>query len=75
MIYIWYNPDSRCYQLGSLKDFKDLRKTVNTDQEVPLLYKFPEQKGRLARKILRQLNSGINEQNNQEDENTFYRVY
>ncbi|MGB3468680.1 MAG: hypothetical protein WBA74_25570 [Cyclobacteriaceae bacterium] len=75
MIYIWYNPDTKCYYLGSLQEFKDLSKTCSLKEELSLLYKFKSQKDRLAQKILTQLNAGTEEEDNQEDENTFYRVY
>lgn len=75
MIYIWYNPKSKCYQIGSLQEFKDLRKSFGSGQELSLLYKFVKQKKRLANKILTHLNADIERSGNQEDESTFYKVY
>ena len=71
MIYIWYNPISKTYQLGALKNFKSLKNSENNQDEFLLLYKFEKNKSWLANKILRQLNAGKQEENNSLEENTF----
>lgn len=64
MIYIWYNPISKSYQLGALKDFKSIRKIEKSQEDFLLLYKFEKKKSWLAYKILHQLNAVRKEQNN-----------
>lgn len=71
MIYIWYNPTLKTYQLGALKDFKSLRNREEDQKDFLLLYKFAKNKTWLASKILGQLNSNQNEENNSTEENTF----
>ena len=71
MIYIWYNPISKSYQLGALKDFKKLRTDDRYQNDFPLLYKFEKQKSWLADKILSQLNAAQKEPNNSIGDHTF----
>ncbi|MEL6559338.1 MAG: hypothetical protein AAFQ94_14200 [Bacteroidota bacterium] len=71
MIYIWYNPISKSYQLGALKDFKTLRNAEKSQEDFLLLYKFDQDKSWLAQKILGQLNAQGSESNNTISDTTF----
>ncbi len=71
MIYIWYNPELKTYQLGALSEFKTLRNTESDQEDFLLLYKFVKNKNWLAEKILGQLNSNQSEESNSIEENTF----
>jgi len=75
MIYIWYNPELKTYQLGALKEFKSLLKTRHDQEDFLLLYKFTDSKNWLANKILSQLNANPGEGNNSSEENSFYKVH
>lgn len=62
MIYIWFNPVTDSYQLGSLHDVRAARNACKIKEDFILLYRFPEQKRWLADKIMKQLNISTSEE-------------
>ena len=74
MIYIWFNPVSDSYQLGSLRDLRVARDECVIKEDFILLYRFPEQKRWLADKIMKQLNVSTREKQRMNEENSFHSV-
>ncbi len=62
MTYIWYNPEIKAYQMGSLSIYKSIKNNSIERDEFSLFYKFESTQSNLAKKIFSRLNI-TNEEN------------
>ncbi|WP_258103063.1 hypothetical protein [Marinoscillum sp. MHG1-6] len=61
MMYIWYNPDSKYYQVGSQMEYDIAVSNCKSPDDMMILYELDQMTSRLAQKIVSELNAARTE--------------